>query len=1302
MIHSLVYKLRNFFNMLSKNIFRLYALLLLLSFQTLYASSPIFINEIHYDNAGVDQNESIEVVAPISQTLDGYSIVFYNGDGTPYESRVLNGVLNDWGNGFGSLVIEHKGIQNGSPDGIALVDSNGSVIQFISYEGNILAIEGIAIGMSSEDIGVSESGATLLGQSLQLIGNGTLYEDFTWNTATTSSFGSPNEEQNLTNDGNYSKAEPPTPPKEESNTSLFFSEYIEGSSYNKAIEIYNPNNQSVNLANYSIEIYSNGSLDASGQISLVGSLETNSTFVVAHPSAMQSILDKAQQTSSRLNFNGDDALILKYNGIIIDIIGEIGVANEWGSGDASTQDNTLVRKATIMEGTTTFDILEWEGFANDSFDKLGRHNDDINDTNESDETESISKIHTIQGSGEMSPLIGESVVVEAIVVGDFQEEDNDSTRNLKGFYIQEEESEYDDNLSTSEAVFIYEKISVIRDVALGDRVRVVGKVMEYKEQTSIEAQSIEIISRDNTLPTPTIVTLPADSLESYEGMLVEFNDTLSIIEMYNLDRYNEIKLIQGGRVEQFTQNNLPSVDSYQIHLDTIESRTIVYDDGLDIQNAPIGNLDGFGTTFNTISDIRMGDSIEHLKGILTYDERWRVRSMVNGDNRFNKSNIRPNLPNIEGRLKVASLNLHNYFTTLGSRGASNIVELQRQTQKLVTLLASMDADLIGVMEIENNYAKGEESAMAYLINALNTKVGEETYVYVEANMGEDAIAVGIIYKRATLKLAPNCTVEVLKDSDLSSLGMSGKLFGGDGSNRPPLASTFEEISSGEIFTFVVTHLKSKGSVGNYAEDVDKQDGQGKSNFTRLKGVEAITKWLELDPTGSGESDFLVLGDMNAYAKEEPSLYLKEHNYSNLMDDTYTYIFDGAVGMLDYAFASPTLLAQSTGASVWHINADEPDAIDYNMDYGRDVAIFDASLPYRASDHDPIIIGLNLQSDNALEEQNTPIENSIKPIQTPTVIPVQIEDENLTQKIESNTTQEKNETSSEFKTSIDTPLSDEENITIENYRESNVTQKKQSVESNSSHENNRTIESIPDINTTQESNQTKKLFLEEKQEIVVTLHPNFIQVKETRVEFDESLDVTINEGEKSVDATFMLNEYKVFIALDKAYATVKIIMSNTHNKANSANSFVVNVDGSQTHIDKMGNIVMTTSIDSHSTILSTLGIDGVIEHSVEYYAQTTKATFVVDANSTIDENGTLKSIALYRKGDISYEAVIVTDKEGKSKTKFIKKVHGQERRSYPTLRQDIYFALGSVFRVLVLNDTLQIKSKTFLRSDLVIE
>jgi predicted extracellular nuclease/2',3'-cyclic-nucleotide 2'-phosphodiesterase (5'-nucleotidase family) len=617
----------------------------------------------------------------------------------------------------------------------------------------------------------------------------------------------------------------------------------------------------------------------------------------------------------------------------------------------------------------------------------------------------ITKISAIQGTGATSGMVGQTVTVEAIVVGDFQNGDGDNSRNLNGFYVQEEVTDSDGNVLTSEAIFVFGGNG---DVAVGDRVRVTGSISEYFGLTELTATNISVVEAGavadiNTMAT--VIDLPGagttlsqdgdyqPNLEAYEGMLVTLPETLVITEQFNLDRFNEIKLVAGDRPAQFTQENAPDAAAYQAYLAELGSRTITYDDGLNAQNAAISNLDGFGPTYNTATAPRMGDTITGLTGVLDYQwagnaasgATWRVRSVENGTNTFEDGAApRTTAPDdVGGTLQVASFNVLNFFKTLDNgastaigqepRGANDSVELSRQTGKLVDTILAMDADVLALTELENDFLPGSSgNAIEYLVGQLNAAAGPGTYAWVNPGqqfVGGDAIAVGFIYKTADVKIADGTTVAILNDADLPGLGLSGLLsqstvghiFDGANTSRNALAVTFEQIATGETFTAIANHLKSKSGTGT-GLDADQGDGQGNWQNQRELAATALTAWANSDPTGSGDSDVLMLGDFNSYAKEQATGIIENAGYENLHgreDGAYSYVFDGQTGTLDYAFANDSLSSQVTGVTTWHINADEADALDYNTDFSRDPAIFDADTNVRVSDHDPVIVGLDL-------------------------------------------------------------------------------------------------------------------------------------------------------------------------------------------------------------------------------------------------------------------------------------------------------------------------------------------------------
>jgi predicted extracellular nuclease len=280
----------------------------------------------------------------------------------------------------------------------------------------------------------------------------------------------------------------------------------------------------------------------------------------------------------------------------------------------------------------------------------------------------------------------------------------------------------------------------------------------------------------------------------------------------------------------------------------------------------------------------------------------------------------------------------------------------------VAAIVGTDADVIGIVEIEND-GYGPSSAIQFLVDRLNDATAPGTYAFIDVDaatsqvdaLGSDAIKVGLVYR----------TANVTPVGDTAVLNTTSFINGGDGAprNRASLSQAFEEIASGGRFIVNVNHLKSKGSA---CTAPDAGDGQGNCNIVRLNAANELMSWLASDPTGTGDPDVLIVGDLNSYAMEDPITAILGNGYTNLVlayggPSAYSYVFDGQWGYLDHALASPSLASQVAGVTEWHINSDEPSVLDYNTDFKSAGQIVDLYAPdqYRIADHDPVIVGLNL-------------------------------------------------------------------------------------------------------------------------------------------------------------------------------------------------------------------------------------------------------------------------------------------------------------------------------------------------------
>ncbi len=760
----------------------------------------------------------------------------------------------------------------------------------------------------------------------------------------------------------------------------FFSEYLEGGSSNKALEIYNPADTPLNLTGYSVKVYSNGATSVGKTVTLTGTIPAKGTFVLYDTGSIQAIKDKGQLAIGTGNFNGDDAIALYKNAQLLDVIGKIGerpVGGGWGSSLTSTLNKTLVRKASINQGDTdatdAFDpAAQWEGYAQDTVTYLGSHTAEggapTDPTVPTDPevpagpqlgacAETATFISAVQGTGDVTPKAGQDVVVEAVV--------SRLTPFADGFYIQEETADQDTNAATSEAIFVYNNGATTYPT-VGQKVRVLGKAEEYFTKTQIRRTGLLECGQAQPV-TPVELTLPyanTAALESLESMSVYLPQDLTVVDSYNFGTYGELS-IAANRLFVPTNQFAPSSPE-AIALAALNKRsTLVLDDLQSGKNPANVVYPAPGLSMN--NPVRTGDTVSALSGVLDYSfSAWRI--LPEGQVQFTASNAREDLPRLRnlGTLKVASFNVLNYFNGDGlgggfptSRGATTSLEFSRQAEKTVAALTAVNADVVGLMEIEND-GYGEQSAIVDLVGRLNAKLGAGTYQYVQVpgttELGSDEITVGLLYKPS--KVAPVGAAVTLNTGVFS--------FG----NRQPLVQSFRQLSNNEVFTFAVNHFKSKGSCpsGTTNPDRDLKDGQGCWTATRVQAANELTSWLATKPTGTADADVLIMGDLNAYAKETPITTLVNKGFVNLVEKYqgnhgYSYVFGGEAGYLDHALASTSLSTQAVYAMEWHINADETTLFDYNTELKtpQQVVDFYQPSPFRASDHDPVVVELDLKT-----------------------------------------------------------------------------------------------------------------------------------------------------------------------------------------------------------------------------------------------------------------------------------------------------------------------------------------------------
>ena len=483
---------------------------------------------------------------------------------------------------------------------------------------------------------------------------------------------------------------------------------------------------------------------------------------------------------------------------------------------------------------------------------------------------------------------------------------------------------------TSNGIYIEDE-SLARAVAPGQRLLLTGRVSElgkYKDTLT----SLSGISASQTCATGlelpnTALSLPLNSRqrEAVESMRVSFQQQLKVTEVYNFHR-GEVMLSVNGTLRVPTEDLLPGKAAAG---QATKNRARSVQARLDRKSNDL---------------LRFGSAIPKATGVMGHNGRGQlllVEQPLGADLAPSPGLAEP----AEGMVRVVSLNLQNFFNGDGTgsgfpteRGAKSHVDFVAQASRIRSALAVMQPTLIAVQELEND-GFGEYSAARSLLDLLNEAIPGKWAVVEGQNgkIGNDEITVGLFYR-----------ADILEAVDESHVLDSPPFRG---LNRQPLAQLFRERASGAQFFVAGNHLKSKSSCPDGGKNADQQDGQGCWSPARVEAARAVAAWVADLARGSGTANALILGDMNSYRREDPIRALSESGLVDLVEHIsglpqHSYVYRGAAGTLDYAFATKSLVNWVRLAEFWHINAGWPQR---------------TALPQpwlRFSDHDPIVIDLD--------------------------------------------------------------------------------------------------------------------------------------------------------------------------------------------------------------------------------------------------------------------------------------------------------------------------------------------------------
>jgi 5'-nucleotidase len=775
------------------------------------------------------------------------------------------------------------------------------------------------------------------------------------------------------------------------------------------IELYNASSGPVDLTGWTVQYASTGGSTwqttaltgvtlAAGQFLVVGEAfganlalpdvpaDVNGTIPMSGTGGKVALV----QSTAALTGSAGQALLPQ----VVDYVGWGAATDFAGSGPAPGTANATSVARSISNINTADNAADFDDGAPTPGQPSTRPDPDV-DPDPDPEPVPLT-IAEIQGTGAASPHLDTLAVTRGVVTASYP------TGGFDGFVIQTPGTGGAIDLAThtaSEALFVFAEN--MAEPAIGSHVEVTGEVREFFGLTEIAATAVTVLTDPVVAPQPAALSWPATDAqrETLESMLVQPQGTYTVSNTFNTNRFGEVGLAFGDDpLRQPTDVALPgSPEAAAVTADNA-ARAVTLDDGATIEFTRIVGgvfVNGDLTPpYISLPEPAVVDTTVSFQQPVIVDWRnnaWKFNptSQVVGDGSGVDPVLfapyRPAAPdNVGGDVSVASFNVLNYFTTLGTenaacrpfrdrvgdgvtvdtgcdqRGAWDHADLARQQEKIVSAINGLDASVVGLMEIENSAKLGEQpdEATATLVSALNAAAGFAKWAYVPSSTElppvalMDVITNAIIYQPA----------EVTRVGASRALGTESQDDQAFGNAREPLAQVFRPADGGERFLFVVNHFKSKGSPGPWPDDTDQLDGQGAGNVSRTMQAEALRDWVaEIQ----GDVDSVVLaGDFNSYGQEDPLRVLYAAGYEDAEHafnlDESSYSFSGLSGSLDHILLSGDALDRATGADIWNINSGEAIALEYSR-YNYHGTLFHAPDPYRSSDHDPVLVGLTAKS-----------------------------------------------------------------------------------------------------------------------------------------------------------------------------------------------------------------------------------------------------------------------------------------------------------------------------------------------------
>jgi 5'-nucleotidase len=789
---------------------------------------------------------------------------------------------------------------------------------------------------------------------------------------------------------------------------------------NKYVEVFNPTDEDIDVSGWSVQYRSYSSTARFTGVIDLGSHHIGpggTLLVAANSNAANGAELPTPDVSSSVAFSGNSnggTLALSRTGTALSgdraaVLADGDLVDLVGYGNSVTYEGTAPapREYSVTSSLNRTDAVDTDDNATDFVggdpSPVACGEDCEGGVVTPPDPPTSATIAEIQGDGDTSPLEGSTVTTRGVVTAVYP------TGGFDGAYLQTAGTGGDlgDAHDASDGLFAY-SAALAGDVEVGDHVEITGTVTEFYGLTELSPApgGWTVLEEPAEAVKPATVSFPMDDVqrEALEGMLLAPQGGFTITNNYATNTFAEIGLAAGDTgLPQPTDAARPGSSEYDAVIAENARRLVTVDDGASAnftrgaQNDPVPWL-------RPDNEVRAGAPVTFVDPVVLdfRNNAWKLQPteqlLAGGDEPITIGSTRTAAPeDVGGDLSIASFNVLNYFTLTGEafeanglgtcsyytditgarttvnrckpdgpRGAADDGNLARQQAKIVSAINALGADVVSLEEIENSAAFGidRDTALNDLVAALNTDAGRTEWAAVASPNDvpevEDVIRTAFIHRIGVVETVGESVIDDDPAFDNA---------------REPLSQEFRPAGGdeGDDFVVIANHFKSKGS--GEGEDADQGDGQGASNASRVRQATELVTFAQEQQEAAGTDRAFLTGDFNAYSQEDPIVVLTDAGFVDVpaqYTDKATYQFGGLLGSLDHVYATSAAAVAVTGADIWDINADESVGREYSRYRNNVTDLYDAS-PFRASDHDPAIVGFNAVVDDDPQSGPTKIE-----------------------------------------------------------------------------------------------------------------------------------------------------------------------------------------------------------------------------------------------------------------------------------------------------------------------------------------